>query len=105
MLISPCADIKTRMKRFFANTFMACLAAAVMLGATACNDEAHGDQDRERSADNSKDMPGMAKPSEYSRDYDSTAANNRTITPDSNRYIGSQVDTLNNKQQSNQTGK
>ena len=79
------------MKRLFAFSLLAGIAAFAF---TACNDEAHGSKDRERSSDNSQHMPGMVAPSVYNLHYDTFHANNRTITPDSNRYIGSMVDTV-----------
>jgi len=90
MLISVAIHIVIRMKRLFANTFMIGLVAFAL---TACNDEVRQDHDRDRSGDNSKQLPGMDKPSDYSKDYDTMPKNN-TATPDSNRYIGSQVDTV-----------
>ena len=72
------------MKRLIANTCMIGLTA-IALVAQSCNDEVRNDHDANRTEENSKQLNGAEKPSDYTKSYD-TVANNTVPEDTSHKY-------------------
>lgn len=63
------------MKRLFTNTLWTALMAFTLVAVQSCNDEVRKDHDGNRVEENSKQLNGAEKPSEYSKEYDTLHRN------------------------------